>query len=47
MAPDRWRLLHAPKLEIIDRDIVPRFSSAIHTDALGRIGAMPTVPPIE
>jgi hypothetical protein len=47
MAPDRWRLLYAPKLEIIDRDIVPRFSSAIHAAALGRIGAMPTVPPIE
>ena len=47
MAPDRWRLLYAPKLEILDRDIVPRFSSAIHAAALGRIGAMPTVPPIE
>ena len=47
MAPDRWRLLYAPKLEIIDRDIVPRFPSAMHAAALARIGAMPTVPPIE
>ncbi len=47
MAPDRWRLLYAPKLEIIDRDIVPRFPSAVHAAALARIDAMPTVPPIE
>ena len=47
IAPDRWRLLYAPKLEIIDRDIVPRFPSAMHAAALARIAAMPAVPPIE
>jgi len=47
MAPDRWRLLYAPKIEIIDRDIVPRFPSAMYAAALARIGAMPPVPPIE
>jgi hypothetical protein len=47
VAPDRWRLLYAPKLEIIDRDIVPRFPSAMHAAALSRIATMPAVPPIE
>jgi hypothetical protein len=47
IAPDRWRLLYAPKLEIIDRDIVPRFPSEMHAAALLRIATMPAVPPIE
>jgi hypothetical protein len=47
MAPDRWRLLYAPKLEIIDADIVPRFSSPLHAAALAQIGAMSPVSPIE
>ena len=47
MAPDRWRLLYAPKLEIMDRDIVPRFPSALYAAALTQIDAVPPVPPIE
>ena len=45
MAPERWRLLYAPKLEILDNDILPRFSSERHAAASGK----PTValPPIE
>jgi integrase len=47
VAPDRWRLLYAPKLEIIDRDIVPRYSLELQAAALALVGAMPAVPPIE
>jgi hypothetical protein len=47
MGADRWRLLYAPKLEIIDRDIVPRFPQALQEAAMARVGAMPPCPPIE
>ncbi|WP_245305051.1 site-specific integrase [Rhizobium leucaenae] len=30
LAPDRWRLLYAPKLEILEHDILPRFSPELH-----------------
>jgi len=34
MSPDRWRLLYAPKVVIIERDILPRFTDqAILTEA--------------
>lgn len=45
MAPDRWRLLYAPKLEILERDILPRFPDALHHAASGR--TLPALPPIE
>jgi hypothetical protein len=45
MAHDRWRLLYAPKLEILERDILPRFPSALRDAVTGR--ALPTLPPIE
>jgi integrase len=47
MVPDRWRLLYAPKLEIIDRDIVPRFPLTLQEAAVARVGAMPPSLPIE
>jgi len=34
LAPDRWRLLYAPKLEILDNDILPRFPSELRVAAL-------------
>jgi hypothetical protein len=33
LAPDRWRLLYAPKLEILERDVLPRFPTDIHAAA--------------
>lgn len=45
MAPDRWRLLYAPKLEILERDILPRFPDALHEAAADR--TLPVLPPIE
>ena len=47
MAAERWLLLYAPKLEIIDRDIVPHFPSAMHAAALARLDGIPPLPPIE
>jgi integrase len=47
MDADRWRLLYAPKLEIIDRDIVPRFPQALQEAAMARVDVMPPCPPIE
>jgi hypothetical protein len=45
LAPERWRLFYAPKLEILDNDILPRFLPELHVAAMGR----PTtpLPPIE
>lgn len=45
MAPDRWRLLYAPKLEILERDILPRFPDALHDMVARR--TLPRLPPIE
>ena len=43
----RWLLLYAPKLEIIDRDIVPHFPSEMHAAALAQLDGTPALPPIE
>jgi hypothetical protein len=45
MAPDRWRLLYAPKLEILERDILPRFPAYLHRAAQDR--PVPRLPLIE
>tara|TARA_A100001391_G_C5080248_1_gene279922 strand:+ start:1272 stop:3044 length:1773 start_codon:yes stop_codon:yes gene_type:complete len=45
MAPERWRLLYAPKLEILERDILPRFSEAM-LEAVARV-PLPQLPPVE
>src|SRR5262249_59120752 len=30
LSPDRWHLLYAPKLEILERDVLPRFPTVLH-----------------
>lgn len=45
LAPDRWRLLYAPKLEILEHDILPRFSPELHLAA--SMKAAPALPVIE
>jgi hypothetical protein len=45
LASDRWRLLYAPKLEILENDILPRFSSELHLVA--SVKATPALPTIE
>lgn len=45
LAPERWRLLYAPKLEILDNDILPRFPPELHLAASGK--SIPALPPIE
>jgi hypothetical protein len=45
LAPERWRLLYAPKLEIHDNDILPRFPPELRRAASGR--STPALPPIE
>ena len=47
MALDRWLLLYAPKLEIIERDILPRFPSDVHALAQARVAYVAPPPPIE
>lgn len=47
MSPDRWRVLYAPKLEILERDVLPRFPAALHAMASAQIPAAPAIPPIE
>jgi hypothetical protein len=47
LASDRWRLLYAWKLEILERDVLPRFPTTVHAVAVERLKATPAVPPIE
>lgn len=47
MALDRWRLLYAPKLEILERDVLPRFPAAVHAEANELMGRLTPPPPIE
>jgi hypothetical protein len=47
MSPDRWRVLYAPKLEILERDVLPRFPYALHAIASAQLPATPAVPAIE
>ena len=46
MALDRWQLLYAPQLEIIGRDILPRFPAGLHAAASAMVDRVPP-PPIE
>jgi hypothetical protein len=47
LAPDRWQLVYEPKLEILERDVLPRFSAAVHAAAVERLESTPPAPPIE
>jgi len=46
-ALDRWMLLYAPKLEILERDVLPRFPHDVHAAAQARMSQVPVPPPIE
>jgi hypothetical protein len=45
MVPERWRRLYAPMLEILERDILPRFPGGMLESAA--MVPMPQLPPIE
>jgi len=47
MALDRWQLLYAPQLEIIARDILPRFPAGLHAAASAMVDRVPPPPSIE
>jgi len=47
MAMDRWGLLYAPKLEILERDVLPRFSATLRAAASELVGQVSPPPPIE
>jgi len=47
LAPDRWRLVYAPKLAILERDVLPRFPAAMHAAAMERLATISPVPAIE
>jgi hypothetical protein len=47
MALDRWQLLYAPQLEIIDLDILPEFSADVRAAAEAMMDRLPAPPPIE
>ena len=47
VAADRWDLLYAPKLEILERDILPRFPKHLLAEAAGLVASLPQLPPIE
>ena len=42
---ERWRLLYQPKLEVLERDILPRFPDAMRASAASK--PLPQLPPIE
>jgi integrase len=45
MAVERWQQLYAPKLEILEHDILPRFPEAMRLAAAATV--LPQLPPIE
>jgi hypothetical protein len=47
VALDRWRLLYAPQLEIIERDILPEFPTDLRAAASAMADRLPPLPPIE
>jgi hypothetical protein len=47
VAADRWDLLYAPKLEILERDILPRFPARFLSKAATLVPSLPQLPPIE
>ncbi|MBE3603725.1 site-specific integrase [bacterium] len=44
---ERWRLLYGPKLEIIERDVLPRFSDELSAEARRLMTGLAPLPPIE
>jgi integrase len=47
VALDRWQLLYAPQLEIIERDILPEFPADVHAAASAMVDRMPELPLVE
>jgi hypothetical protein len=47
IADDRWRVLYAPKLEILERDVLPRFPAELIGQAMPLMSALAPLPPIE
>ena len=47
LAPDRWGLLYAPKLEVLERDVRPCFPAALRAAASGLVERVPPPPPVE
>jgi hypothetical protein len=47
VAADRWDLLYAPKLQILEHDILPRFPQQLVREAAGLALSLPRLPPIE
>jgi hypothetical protein len=47
VADERWGLLYGPKLEILERDILPRFPQTLFAAAAGLVPSLPQLPPIE
>lgn len=44
---ERWRILYAPKLEILERGVLPPFSDELSAEARRLMSGLPPLPPIE
>jgi hypothetical protein len=47
MSAERWRVLYAPKLEILERDLLPCFPPQLTATATQLINGLAPLPPIE
>ena len=47
ISAERWRVLYAPKLEILERDVLPRFPPQLTAEAKRLINGRAPLPPIE
>jgi len=47
MSAERWRVLYAPKLEILERDVLPRFPADLIDTATQLMSGLAPLPPIE
>jgi len=47
MSVERWRVLYAPKLETLERDVLPRFPADLIDTATQLMSGLAPLPPIE
>jgi hypothetical protein len=47
ISAERWRVLYAPKLEVLERDVLPRFPDELITEATHLVSGLAPLPPIE
>lgn len=47
VSAQRWRVIYAPKLEILERDVLPRFPHELAAEAGRLISGLAPLPPIE